>query len=142
MQASPTPIADHTGIYIALISLLGTLLLGLSSFVAYILSRPKQKAEVESIRVGTIASIMENMETMRMNRESSDEAHRKIVRELEAELDKSRDGEREQRDVAAAKWREINNCFLYMELLEDKLEVPLKARYKKRTREEIIKSVD
>lgn len=143
MQAS-TPSSD-TSIYLALIGLAGILAVPLTALITFLLSRPKQKAEMlvgqaqaESIRVGTIGTIMGQLETMRTNRDASEDAHRKILRELETELDRARDGEQLQQQISAAKWREIANCYLYMELLEDKAGIPQSARYHKKNREEII----
>lgn len=145
MQTSPTPTADRTAIYVALIGLAGILLSGLTGLITYLLSRPKQKAETlmgeaqsESIRVGSIVTILGQLQTMQVNREASDEAHRKIVRELEVELTRARDDEEEQRDAGAAKWEEIGVCYLYLTLLEDRLGLSPEERYRKKTREEII----
>lgn len=100
------------------------------------------EAQSESIRAGTIVTILGQLEKMQVSRDTSEDTHRKIVRELELERDRARDGEHLQQAVSAAKWREINNAYLYIELLEDRAQIPQTARYHKKSRAEIVNSAD
>lgn len=62
------------------------------------------------------------------------------IDELRADLVEIRKQKDVEERVSLAKWREIGNCYLQLNMYEDDLAVPKEKRFRQKTREEIATS--